>query len=287
MCGEDFRLWFLNYKITCTSPLWIAFESGVARAQIAIVFGVACIGICRRQNDRECVTLHLLWHIWSGRCRWRWRRNGCGRCRCGRGRFRRSVSWPVTTERSFCVATFIRCYAIVTTQHTFIVIFTESRFGIQSVAGAATLQPNACVRTDCVVTSLGFQAIVIVDLAFVDICDHRAKLINEDLSWFDGQAYNTLPTQAFVTLSNEKPILQSHLNEPGVLTQFWLLPHEFRSTEHSSISAKSAKIKFMFGLVSAMALPIHLSKYGLNPVAHVIFFDPVVNGLAITLSRQK
>lgn len=47
---------------------------------------------------------------------------------------------------------------------------------------------------------------------------------------------NTLPTQTLVTLSNEKPILQSHLNEPGVLMQFWLLSHEFRSTEHSSIS---------------------------------------------------
>lgn len=49
------------------------------------------------------------------------------------------------------------------------ITITMTRSSIQCVTRTTTLQSNACVGTDCVVTSLCLQTIMIIDLAFIDV----------------------------------------------------------------------------------------------------------------------
>lgn len=48
---------------------------------------------------------------------------------------------------------------------------TISRFRIECVASAAALHTNTCIWTNRIITSLWVQTLMIIDLAFVDICD--------------------------------------------------------------------------------------------------------------------
>lgn len=115
-------VWF-----TWAGSLAVSLESMGALSILSIIFNVSGTG-CRslwpdivsatvRLSERLLRMIILGMHVWTlGRCSCCW----CGGC-SGSG----SDSWLLTSERTFCIATFERLYAIMMTQCTFIIIFNQ------------------------------------------------------------------------------------------------------------------------------------------------------------------
>lgn len=109
---------------TNASALVISLESFIAWPELSIVFDVLGIGCCCIKPHIISTTVwllcvRLLWMIWcmdirTFRCCCTCCRGWCRRC-CG-------VSWPLTSEWSFCITTFVWFCAVMATQCTLVIV---------------------------------------------------------------------------------------------------------------------------------------------------------------------
>lgn len=96
-----------------------------------------------------------------------------------------------------------------------------SCFGIQCVTGATALESNACVRSNGIIAALRFRTIVIIYLAFVDVCNSELFIRSYyEVRTFQSNSFHALPTHAFNALSKLNPDLQLHSKAPAKLMQF-------------------------------------------------------------------
>lgn len=114
------------------------------------------------------------------KCRHCRRCSGCGRRtpRCCRRRCccTRGADHSNTSKRSLGIATLVRRSAVVAAQCTLVVVITIASFRIQSVASAATLQANARIAANGVITALRLQTLVIVNLTLINVCKNDDKI---------------------------------------------------------------------------------------------------------------
>lgn len=115
------------YFLTSTCPLTIPFKSYITWSKIPIPFCIFSIW-CRRYSVITTICLSI--NLWRDICI-RWGRRSrcsssfcCGSCsNCSRRwNWCCCVTWLITSERTFCISTFIWQYTVMSTKYTFIII---------------------------------------------------------------------------------------------------------------------------------------------------------------------
>lgn len=152
-----------------TSALGISLEANTTRTISLIVFNVSWIRSCVWPYGCVSIAIRLciFWWWWIV-LRVSIRTFGCGRCCwCSGCRGRGDYSWLFASERTFRISAFEWFSTIMTAKCTLIIIIAVPCRGIQCVARATALQSNASVWTNCIITSLRIQAVVVINLALL------------------------------------------------------------------------------------------------------------------------